>query len=67
MSTVETVNNVPKKPLVLTSLEKEKCIRDHFCRAAILHTALLLTVEQVILTTCNGGLRGGRGEQEALE
>lgn len=46
--------------------EKKKHIRDNFYKVAILRTALLLTVEQVTVTTCKGGL-GGRGREEALE
>lgn len=46
--------------------EKKKHIRDNFYKVAILRTALLLTVEQVTVTTCKGGL-GSRGREEALE
>ena len=68
MSTMQTMNKCSKE---ITCIHftggKEKHVRDHFCRVAILRTALLLTVEQVMVTTCNGGLGGGRGEEEALE
>lgn len=46
--------------------EKEKCFRDQLCGAAILRTALLLTVEQVVVTTLNAGLGEGGCEEEAL-